>query len=473
MSDAARVLIHIDEQRRDAAVLIALARLFEMSGCHVVLSTRRTTPLLVRKVFFDAVLLPFIAPYFTAEEAVRFSARSKLYLLPTEGAIFGDWPLMIKFGGGTDPTQWARYIQATTRCFLWGPQSRRALQATGRFREEQLVVVGAPRMDVHLADPSAAERALHDPRSIGAITSLTLINSYHRLTAFEAVDQGRDGHGRTFATTRNVEDWYWMESAQVRIWLELFDECRRRAERLMVRAHPREHLEAYRSLHQRYAGTVRLDGQHVPFETWIERLGVLIGFNSTAFFEAIAAAQPAISLAFLMGPRLPEHLDGFVGSHYSIIDQLETPRSWDALFEIVERIRHGRWDGYRDEAKALLHDVCGYPRSTAALAAIVRTVLKDVKGRDRRRGAATRFAEVLGTAKSRALEYSTFTIRRERTTSAWFPLRLRRLARQLDPTIQRYLRAAAIFTGSPDTEERRSTEEGRQMGLEPRGAATR
>ena len=439
---AAQVLIHIDERRRDAAMLLALGRLLTAAGIRVTFSTRRTTSTLLRGGRFDAALLPVISPYLPSVELPR-RRRCKLYLLPTEGAIFGELPLMAKFGGGNQPERWDHYVQSTTRFFLWGDHSRRALQATGRFREDQLVVIGAPRMDVHLVEPSPEERRLQDPRAIGAITGVTLLNSYYRLTAFDVIDNERRAHGRGFAPTRNIEDSYWVEGAHVRLWLELLDECQRRGERLTLRVHPREDLQAYDYVRNRYHGIVRLDGQDVPFEAWLERVGVVIGFSSTAFFEAVAANKPAISLTSLIGPRLHDHLDGFVGSHYPIIDQLENPPSWEALFEAIERIRQGLWDGYRDETKAVLKDVCHYPRATSALAAIVQTLLQDLEGTSQRRGGVDRMIEGLADIRAQALDYGTFAIRRERVVSAWFPLELRRLERQLDLQIRRYLRAAS------------------------------
>jgi len=121
MSGAARpngsVLIHVDERRRDIPLLLALRRLLEQRGFRVILSTRRTTAAYLRGVPVDAIVVPSLLhlPY---DELPRICARSKIYMLPTEGALFEELPLLVKYGGGTDPKRWARQIQATTRFFL-------------------------------------------------------------------------------------------------------------------------------------------------------------------------------------------------------------------------------------------------------------------------------------------------------------------------------------------------------------------
>lgn len=446
----ARVLMHLDERRRDAAVSIALGRLFEACGCDVTFSTRRTTAHLLREGRFDAALLPFVLPYVEYDSLPALSQRTLLYLFPTEGAGFGEWPLMIKFAGGEDPARWDRYIQATKRMFLWGAYSHQVLKATGRFRDEQLVVVGAPRMDLFLVEPSAAERALCDPGVMACASNFTMLNAYTRPNIFETVEGGRFGHGRFFASNRQIEDWFWMEAAQMRVWLEYLDACRHRGERLLLRIHPREDLEPYRALARRYSGTVQLEGQQdLPFEAWLERIGILVGFNSTTLFEAVALSKPAIDLSGLIGPRLADHEADLVMRRYPIMDYVIKPRSWDELFETVHQIRRGGWSGgYAPQARALLEEVCAYPRSTATLAAVVRTVVQDLEGRVWHQGAFDRVLDGLTTINARAIEFATFQLRRDRVTSAWFPLRCRRLERLLAAQIHRYIEAARRFPGS-------------------------
>lgn len=444
MSCARRVLIHVDERRRDVAVLLALGRLFERAGCRVTFSTRRTTALWLRRCRFDAVLVPYV-PHIPYEDLPRVSARCKIYMLPTEGALFGEWPLLVKYGGGSVPERWDRQIHATARFFLWGEHSRRVLQATGRFRDEQLVVVGAPRAEFSMADPSPPPHAADDPRSIGVLSEFSMLNSYNRLHLFDVINHGRRGHGVYYAWSRHIEDRFWKECAWLRVLLELIEACQRRGERLRIRIHPREDPRGYQILQRTYPGVIDLDGQELPFEAWLGRVGVLLGYNSTTFFEAVAANRPAISLEGFVGPRLQEHLDGLEMNHYPIMDHLETPTSLEELFALIQMMRQGRWTGYGPECRALLKDVYHYPRAASALATVVQTVVQDLDGARPDGGFSDRLAETLGRWEANALETATFTLRRDPVTSAWFPLRLGRFARQHAEEIARYVRAAERF----------------------------
>lgn len=450
MTPQGHLLIHVDERRRDVPVLLALRRLFEQRGFRVTLSSRRTTAAYVRRAAYDAIVVPSLVslPY---DELPGICARSRIYMLPTEGALFEEFPLLVKYAGGSDPKLWARQIQATTRFFLWGEYSRRVLRRTGLFHDDQLVVVGAPRMDYFLVDPSPDERARHDPRSLGLISDFHLLNAYIPRPFFQLVEEVRHSHGLYYAPTRGIEDRFWIEAAWARVWLELFEECRERKERLQLRIHPREDLGSYRYLQARYDEVLRFDDPDVPFESWLGRTGILLGYNSTTFFEAVAANKPAINLGGLLGPRLAEHVDGDQQSHYPVMDHIPTPGSLEELFRLIRRMREGQWaaaQGYGAECRALVKDVCHYPRATATLAAVVQTVAHDLEaaGVDGRRS--HRVAGALGRWEAKALEVASFTVRRHPVTSEWFPMHDVRFARQHAAEIARYVRAAERFPAS-------------------------
>ena len=460
----ATVLIHVDERRRDVPVSFALGRLFERVGCRVTLSTRRTTAPLLRRLRFDAVVVPSLLhiPY---DDLPKVRARCRIYMLPTEGALFGEWPLLVKYGGGDVPERWDRQIQATARFFLWGEQSRRVLQATGRFRDEQLVVVGAPRMDGFLVEPSPSARAARNPHAAGFISDFVMLNGYYPQPIFQMIQQGRRGHGFYYAASRHVEDRVWKECAWIRVWLELLEECQRRGERLRIRIHPRESLRGYAALQQAYPGALDLEGQELSFETWLDQLGVLLGYNSTSFFEAVAAERPAISLEGLIGPRLHEHNDGCAMNHYPIMDHLDAPTSMDEVFALIQMMREGRWTaerGYGADCRALLKDVYHYPRAASTLAAVVQTIVQDLEGTRSVGRFSDRIVEALGRGEAKAFEVATFTLRRDPVMSVWFPMRPGRFARQHADEIDRYVRAAEQF---PASEAGASTSAGEERAV--------
>lgn len=441
----ARILIHLDERRRDFPVLAALKILLERAGHRVILSTRRHTLLYLRRVAFDAIIVPYMEhiPY---GDIPAISARSKIYMLPTEGILFNEGPLLLKYAGGENPKLWDRQIRAVKRFFLWGNYSRRILLNTGKFREDQLAAVGGPRMDFFLAGPTAEEKALSDPRALGGITGFSLTNSFRPMDPFQRVDAGRVVRGLYESPTRQVEDRLWIETAWVRVWLQFFDECRERGERIRLRVHHRENLQSYGYLRRKYASVLSFDGQDLPFESWLDRLGILLGYNSTTFFEAVALGKPAISMEGLIGPRLQDHTDSFVMNHYPIMDHLETPGSFDELFDFIARVRRGEWEAataYGPEAQAILRDVCHYPRSNSALAEIVETIQRDLGTQPVGRAEGNFLPEWLARAAARSLDLATFQVRRDAITGSWFPLHEAELKRRYVLEIARYLRAAA------------------------------
>jgi hypothetical protein len=193
---------------------------------------------------------------------------------------------------------------------------------------------------------------------------------------------------------------------------------------------------------------LRLDGQDLTFQSWLERIGSLVGFNSTTFFEAVAAGKPAISLDGLLGQRLAEHRDDFPTSRYPILEYVAQPDSWEALFDVVQHVRSGAWSAQeaygRREVVDLLRDLYTYPRSVSTLARIVDQVNRDLGG-----GARQEASEDGGAGftcvKVKALELATFGLRRDRVISSWFPLNRRQLERDFAAQIRRYVEAAVRF----------------------------
>lgn len=444
---APRLLVHVEERRRDIPVVLAFRRLLEAAGCRVVLSSRWTTARYVRRMPFDAIVVPSLL-HLDYAWLSELSRRCKIFMFPTEGALFGEWPLLVKYGGGADRSRWPRQIEATARFFLWGDHSRRLLLSTGRFREEQLVVAGAPRMDLFLAGHGPAG----DASAIGLVSDFVQANSYHQLGIFQAVDQGRLRREFSQGPARNIEDRYWIEAAWARTWMELFDVCRTRGERLLVRIHPRECLGTYRYLQYHYGDVLRFDGQAESFEIWLDRVGILLGFNSTTFFEAVAAGKAAANLEGLLEPRLADHLDGSPMNQYPILEYVERPRSFDALFAFIARVRAAEWSttqAYGPTCQALLRDVCHFPREASTLATVVETIARDLEGTRRWGGLSDRLLEALWRAEAKGREVVAFQIRRVPQTSVRYPIELRRFEAEHREAIARYLRAAVTFPARP------------------------
>ena len=173
-----------------------------------------------------------------------------------------------------------------------------------------------------------------------------------------------------------------------------------------------------------------------------------MGFNSTTFFEVVAAGRPAVNLEGLVGPRLPEHTDGFLQNHYPIMDFIETPSTLEQLFRYVEKVRRGEWSAqaaYGPEAAALLRSVCLYPRPFSTLAAVVHSILSDLGAGDPGHSTAGSLPDGVVALEAAALEWITFRLRTDPITSFWFPWTPGRFRQRHAAQIARYLRAAALY----------------------------
>lgn len=445
MNRPPRILIHIEDPRRDASALITLAELFRRAGTQPFLSTRRTTELLLKSLPFEAVLVagPENISYDLIPQIIK---RTRIFMLPTEGAIFDEGPLMIKYGGGEDKSKWACHIETTSRFFLWGENSRRVLQKIGLFPDQKLVAAGAPRMDFFLTRPAQKEISAAENR-IGIVSSFILINSIVRVPTIHNIEGNRKINWASQSTTRHYEDRVWTEAACFRVLLDLFEECHRRKQPIWVRPHFQESAENWLWFKDRFPGTLYFGGEGLPFESWLSQVRAVAAFNSTTFFEAVAAGKPAVNLAGLVGPRLAEHTDRHPQAHYPILDQVESPENWDQMFGFLDRVSRmqpGEPFEHSAQARSILQDVCNFPRPVSALARVVHTVLSDL-GEAPSAAAADRWQEGLALAKAKALEAYTFRLRGDAIGNCWFPLEAGALRRRFRNEIQRYLRSAQTF----------------------------
>lgn len=441
-------MLHLEDERRDSAFLLALGELFQSAGFRVIFSTRRTTPVLLDSLPFEAAVIP-TPEHIPYEAYPQLSRRTRIYMLPTEGAIFEEKPLLLKYAGGTRPERWTRQIENIHRFFLWGEYSRRVLMGTGRFKEEQLVVMGSPRLDFFLSDRPGPPPDF----PIGLISDFVVSNSCDRQHIFQKMDELRQQSLFYHGPARNAEDRFWLEHSALRVCLDLLDECQRRKQRVSLRIHQRENLSPYAYLLRKYAGILSTEGNRLPFEAWLDQVGIVAGFNSTTFFEIVAAGIPGVNLEGLIGPRLAEHTDHYPQTHYPIMDHVPTPSSREELFAWIEQVR--RKDPavpfqFPAQARAILQDVCHFPRPVTALAQIVQTIRADL-GETPRVDRGSWRGESWARAKARALELYTFQVRRDPTGNCWFPLREKQLRRQHAGEIRRYLQAAQTrpFAGVP------------------------
>lgn len=440
-----RILIHIEDPQRDSSVLLALGRLFESAGAHVLFSSRRRTLRLLQALPLDAALLssPDNIPY---DAYPRVRRRTQLFMLPTEGAIFEEGPLLLKYAGGTDPQCWDRHIQGIRRFFLWGDNNRRVLLRTGRFPEEKLRVVGAPRMDYFLTPSKETAPKRGEGDLLGIIGSYPLINDIGREPMPLKIDANRGDSWGYQSPARNFEDRLWVEAACFRTLIAFYDECHRRGKRTQMRIHPHENRSVYRYFEDRYSPGLSLSEPLLPFEPWLDLVQAVAGFNSTTFFEAVAARKPAVNLTGMVDPRLADHTNHFPQSHYPIMDHVSNPHSWEELFAFLDRIRStppAEPFVHASEAQAILQDVCAFPRPVSALARIVQMVLADLGEPVREPGYGLREQRALAEAK--ALDLYTFRIRRDPIGNCWFPLSAPWLRRRYGKEVARYVRAAENF----------------------------
>jgi surface carbohydrate biosynthesis protein len=378
----ARVLIVVDNSRRELFGCVLLARCLEALGVGARLCSHLAFDDYAARWSPDAVVWPNVL-----RDLSSVAERSLVFVLPSESG--NAQPELVAMHAGT-PTNPA-YPGPVTRFFCWGSAMRDVLLASGRWREEQVAVTGSPATDHWLLPRGGAGGAAR----IGITpTFRALSNSARpsRMNYFEWLDQAErlGGDGTFYAPPQHAESWMFFEASLARVLVGLVRTlAARRAEPIDVRPHPLELPVRYRYLASLARGQlgVTTDG---TMSDWLRDKALLFTFMSGSALDAVVRGVPVVSLARLIDAdalaKIPGHF------RYEYEDMLWPLDDLDHAVDYVERAIRGALLPCPDQAgieKLLSQHFC-YPRPRPAAAEIAGQIVAALAGRGDRSGGAHR-----------------------------------------------------------------------------------
>ena len=243
--------------------------------------------------------------------------------LPSE-SVAGNVDYIKMYHGGFYPNCKV-YSDKVDMIFCWG--SNYKLGVDEFFEESKVKVTGNPMTDYYYL-----HRAENESPSIGLGSSFRLLNPVAFCNQIESIDTVNrlNGENIYFFSPYKVENWYAIEVAGIRVFMEI---VRMISERYNVnfRPHPSENSRNYKYM-ETFNQNVHV-GNEEPIYQWLKQNDVIISLFSTIFLDAYAMKKKSITIRNL----LPKAIYDAVPGPLKEVDKMAfAPNTYDELFEAIQ-----------------------------------------------------------------------------------------------------------------------------------------
>lgn len=293
-----RVCVIVDNPLRDLDGLVLLAWQLARRGADTWLVPMYEQSFDVRAVGADLVLVNYVRSNNLDHVMAYRREGVRVGVLDTEGV------------GGKTPSEFATLVassggaNAVDLYCVWGQAQRQALAEIGAVPADRIQVTGCPRYD-YCAPPwkNALPMPAEEPGYVLVNTNFPLVNPRFSGGADDEIANAvKAGFSREFAESY-VRDARLAHTGMLALMETIL--ARWPGQRFILRPHPFESNECYRSL-ERYANFgLRQEGTSVE---WLSQARALLHLNCSTGIEAAMLGKPALSPAWLDTPAL--HLRG-------------------------------------------------------------------------------------------------------------------------------------------------------------------
>lgn len=313
-----RVCLIVDNPLRDLDGLVLLGLQLARRGVDAWLVPMYEQSFDVRAVDADLVLVNYVRANNLDHVMAYRREGIRVGVLDTEGV------------GGKTPAEFAALVAASGGAAavdlycVWGVAQQQALVEVGAVPEDRIQVTGCPRYD-YCAPPwkNALPLPAEAPGYVLVNTNFPIINPRFSGGADnEMANAVKAGFSREFAES-------YVRDARVAHagMLALMDTILARwpGQRFILRPHPFESHECYRTLERHANFALRQEGTSVE---WLNQARALLHLNCSTAVEAAMLGKPALSPAWLDTPALhvpgPSSVSRLAASPEALLEALDS-----------------------------------------------------------------------------------------------------------------------------------------------------
>tara|TARA_B100000315_G_C14562857_1_gene581395 strand:- start:582 stop:1895 length:1314 start_codon:yes stop_codon:yes gene_type:complete len=344
------IQILVDNKYRDLypAILLKLYIINNTNKIRVILANKKNQHALYKAFCPEIVVLPHCSGHMNYH-INYMKNRSRIVVMPSAGSTFSKKYVYERYINNTEDEN----FKVISRVYLWGEAVRDILFETKKYNEGSLIVTGTPRLDVFkLMNQNVNNLGTH----IGFGTSIRHLSSINNFTVLRLIEIYSKLHQHNsqkifWKKGGQYADWLWYEVA----FLETLSVAVKRIlnigldNKIIIRPHPFESVDFYRHWIKYYNYAVDVTKDEYLWDFY-SKLSVFIQVFSTTSVEAIYSGIPVISLKYLMGDRVQDHIPK--ESYDSFLDDfLWRPRTIDELLDLVNKAVNGKLSPYPDDNK--------------------------------------------------------------------------------------------------------------------------
>lgn len=288
------VVIHVDSLRREYVSSWFLGQRFKRAGYRVIMTSRASTPYLLRVLTPEIVILSHVFSLAGDALTTLMKRNVKVYINEVEGVLKDEAGIASTYPAGQVDYDLLAGI------FVWSQWSRDWLIQNRNLDPARVHTTGSIRNSIIVK-----RRDTKATPVVGFLSRFELINTF----------DGRHNFENLLALDPEDEAvrWYYercaIDSEALSIVSKMIGILTAKGIAVSIRPHPNENVNSYRLLQQRFGPLLSVDASYDLTE-WLGKVSVIVGPTSTAYTEAYLAKVPIIST------------QGIQKCHYSAVDRV-------------------------------------------------------------------------------------------------------------------------------------------------------
>jgi surface carbohydrate biosynthesis protein len=375
-----RVLLFNDNSKRDLLGIRLLENALRACGLQTAICNPQNARIKLRQ-FRPHAFIAARGDHAVAREA---SALCRVYIVAGEGGQQTKETMLSVFMGRgyweLDSVDWI------SRCYLWSERTREWLIETGIFKEQQLLVVGNPRLDLYRDSKLAQDLSKKaGPFRLGVAFSAKSTSTYYGHPRFAKTyhDMHRE---MTFPITqpgRHFEDLVWRDHAILRNMMRSLRYYLENSEgEIWLRPSPFESPNEYTFLETAYPGRIKiLQNQTLP--EFLYGVDAVLTCWSTVGIEGLLLNKPIISIAGLIDQEhLFRHISPKAGGFETFAQFYHRPSTEAALLEMLQQASESQLAASSQPRAAvdqLLQELYAWPGRDSACELIAKDIARDIE----------------------------------------------------------------------------------------------
>ncbi len=375
-----RVLLFNDNAKRDLLGIRLLENSLNSRGIKTAICNPQNARIKLRQ-FRPHAFIAARGDHAVAREA---SALCRVYVVAGEGGHQTKETMLSVFMGRgywkLDSVDWI------SRCYLWSERTREWLMETGIFKEQQLQVVGNPRLDLYRDRKLAKALSKKDgPFRLGVAFSAKSTSTFYGHPHFAKVyhDMHREMNFPITQPGRHFEDIVWRDHAILRNMMRSLRSYLESTQgEVWLRPSPFESPNEYAFLEKAYPGRINvLPNQTLP--EFLYGVDAVLTCWSTVGIEGLLLNKPVISIAGLIDQEhLFRHISPKASGFETFAQFYHRPGSEAALLEMLQQASRGELPASAQSPEAvakLLQDLYSWPGRDSACELIAEEIAREIE----------------------------------------------------------------------------------------------